>query len=211
MVSTIRTVLTIATLMVLTPLAVWSVDPPPVVERWWPGPPNAVVAYSTVAVLGTGTELRVIATTDPSDPVELASINLWGVVRGLALTGSAVLTAASDDGLYVIDITEPSCPTILSHIALARCQDVAVNGSVAYVIAHNCLHIMDVSDPAHPAPLGEIAQSGAERVVVKEGIAYVARAQDGLGIVSVADPSQPMGMSRTPWKSDGGGHILGDL
>ncbi|MFC2076836.1 LamG-like jellyroll fold domain-containing protein [candidate division KSB1 bacterium] len=78
----------------------------------------------------------------------------------------------------------------------ASCQDVYVNGNIAYVAVDSGgvtgLRIVDISDPADPAEIGSCATPGtAFGVFFQDGYAYVADGAAGLRIIDVSDTTNP--------------------
>jgi len=105
------------------------------------------------------------------------------------------------DTLTIIDISDPTSPTIVGSISDAQLNgpySVYVSGQYAYVAAHiaNALTIVDVSDPTSPAIVGSISDADklarADSVYVSGKYAYVAAAgANALTIVDVSDPASP--------------------
>lgn len=111
----------------------------------------------------------------------------------------AYVTAAYSNRLTVIDISDPSNPTIVgSSSALAFPVDLAVAGHYAYVAdqtpvpTHPNFAVVNVANPSLPRLVGSLTNpklSGAYRIRVRGKLAYVAAA--GTATVAAVDISKP--------------------
>ena len=163
---------------------------------------NAGYAYGVAvaghyAYLANGPDgLRVYDVSLPAQPVSVGGVSatqLPGSPSSVTVSGHlAFLTV--DDGLAIVDITTPSQPTVLAHIAIAGgyARGVAVSGNYAYVAANTALWIYDVSDPRNPAKVSQVNLTyNANGVAVSGNFAYLANDLDGLRIYNVANPAKP--------------------
>ena len=177
-----------------------------------------------VAAASSGDAILVINVTDPYGPGVISSIVDDGAT---ALDGAsavdvirigsgtyAVVASASDDGLQVINLTDPADPAPVASItddgrvALAGAYDVdtfaAGLGTYAVVASasDDGLQVINLTDPADPAPVASLtdnqttALDGAVAVdVIRIGsgtYAVVASPNDnGLQIVNLTRPADP--------------------
>ncbi len=86
---------------------------------------------------------------------------------------------ADDDGLRVIDVSNPAAPVEIGALDTPDCAyDVEVVGDLAYVADSRIsgLRVIDVSNPAAPVEIGALdtPESSARDVEVVGGLAYVA-------------------------------------
>lgn len=104
---------------------------------------------------------------------------------------------AKDDGLSIVDIGDPTSPTLAwsGTFAAGDAEALAIQGNLVYVAAEGGgLQIVDVTDPLNPDvkspfPLSDEAQD----VAVMGGHAYVAdRFGAGFVVVDVTDPDAPL-------------------
>jgi hypothetical protein len=168
--------------------------------------------------------LSIIDISNSSNPTEVGYINdtevggtaqLLDAARGVYVSGKyAYVTSVGDDGLSIIDISDPTNPTEVGYIndtevgGTAQLLDyptgVYVSGKYAYVtsLSDDGLSIIDISDPTNPAEVGYIQDTeqggtaqlldGAVRVYVSGKYAYVAAFNDdGLSIINISDPTNP--------------------
>jgi 6-phosphogluconolactonase (cycloisomerase 2 family) len=104
----------------------------------------------------------------------------------------SLLYAATNTGLHILDISDPSAVTRLGGYDMSGyAYGVQVEGGIAYVARDSeGLVILDVSDPAGVRRLGGYDTPGsASGVQVVGNVAYVADRASGLQILDVSDPA----------------------
>ncbi len=168
--------------------------------------------------------LQLVNVTDPSSLTAPGRLEDGGS-RLLADTSSvdtfkrggstyAVVASWGDDGLEIIDVSNPSSPAETGRLADdsdmllrgIRAVDAFEAGGSAYVAVashgENGLQIVDVSDPANPSPAGKLADGGDRLLGGASGVeifwvgqavyaAVASQSDDGLQIVDVSDPDNP--------------------
>jgi hypothetical protein len=124
------------------------------------------------------------------------SFNPGGVLAGaraLAIAGDTIYVAC-DRGLVAVDVAAPRQPRVLAVVGeLERPTAVQVQFRYAFVTDRQGLAVVDVTDPGKPrlvARAGPIAD--ARSVYVARTYAYVAAGAQGLVIVDVERPEQPV-------------------
>jgi len=114
---------------------------------------------------------------------------------GLALQDGYVYMSLSNEGLVVVDVSDPSDASLAGQYdTLGVAEGVDVDGDHAYVAdGENGLVIVDVSDPTDPALAGSVSTGSdvAEDVFIDGNYAYMANGEDGLVIVDVSVKSAP--------------------
>jgi hypothetical protein len=122
-----------------------------------------------------------------ASPVELA--NLPMTVEGLAATADRLYVAAANEGLRIVDVSNPSAPSELGNSDLGSAVfSVAASGDYAYVTTWQEMHVIDVSNPSQPDPIGTLTGVGADLTVDLVGDrAYLA----AIGRLTIADISNP--------------------
>ena len=125
----------------------------------------------------------------------------------------AVVAAARDDGIQIVDVTDPAAPVGAGSVMddastiLDGAYDVAIFGvgnrtyAVVAAVVDDGIQIVDVTDPAAPVGAGSItddagtALDGASAVdtfgVGGRTYAVVASYREGIQIINVTDPSNP--------------------
>ncbi len=168
--------------------------------------------------------LQLVHVTDPSSltaPGELADNGS----RLLADTSSvdtfkrggstyAVVASWGDDGLEIIDVSNPSSPAETGRLADntdmllrgIRAVDTFEVGGFAYVAVashlENGLQIINVTDPDNPSPAGKLVDGGDRLLAGASGVemfwvgqtvyaAVASESDDGLQIVDITNPDNP--------------------
>lgn len=131
--------------------------------------------YSPTAVAGYEA-----FTSGKTDDIEYWNTSgTWGD-SGVDLEG-AYAYISSQEGLRVMDVSEPGTPT-LKAVALTAspANDVVVGGGYAYVSADNGLYMYDVTDPTAPVFVDLYAIAGGFDRVARNGSTVFASAGRGL-------------------------------
>jgi len=119
---------------------------------------------------------------------------LPGTVQSVAVADGYTYVAAYGSGVHVLDVRDPTQPTVVGHAAAARfVHRVAVSEGYAYAAAGSGgLRVLDVADPRHPIEIGADPLEGrALDLAVSGSLAYVVAGRQGLHIVDVSDPTRP--------------------
>ncbi len=118
----------------------------------------------------------------------------------------AYVAAFFDDGVEILDISDPSNPTHVGAITdnetteLDGARSIQVSGKYAYIasVLDDGVEILDISDPSNPTHVGAITDDetteldGACSIHVSGKYAYVAASEDnGVEILDISDPSSP--------------------
>jgi len=94
-------------------------------------------------------------------------------------------------GLRIIDVSDPTAPTLLGSFISLNANDVAVVGSRAFIVGDDKLKLIDVSDPATPQLIDSftVPSGYAISVTVADEIAYVLAGELLLIDVNPASPT----------------------
>jgi len=161
-----------------------------------PGYTKSIAAAGPLVFADGGDEgVRVFDATNPTSPIEIATTGGPNGAWDLAVSGS-FLYVATGSRFEVFDIAEPSSPVKISSLN-NHAMGIAVKGDYAYVAASpyssGSLIVIDISNPHSPVTLGSAAlPEGARTVAVEAGHAYVTTLNDGLRVVDVSVPADPV-------------------
>ncbi len=142
------------------------------------------------------------------DVISVSHRDTTGQSSGVYVTGGYAYVADCDNGLAIIDVSDPANPgTPLYRDTTGQSYGVYVTGGYAYVADYDSgLAIIDVSDPANPGtPLYRDTSGRSWGVYVTGDYAYVADWESGLAIIDVSDPANP----GTPLYRDTSGQSYG--
>lgn len=131
------------------------------------------------------------------------SISTFSTIVGKALKiqDNFLYAADRDNGLYIVDITDPSNPKWLGHTSVGGTSyDLAVSGSYAYVATgSNGVQVINISDPNSPQVVSSFPVSDISLGIDIEGNRAFVGVQDlGLQIFDVSNPLSPTLISTTP-------------
>ena len=127
-------------------------------------------------------------------------------VGGGGLVGAGNGGAQRSSGLRIVDVTDPTEPSIISTVVTpGEARDVVISGERAYVVdLHAGMHVIDIGDSADPEIIATVDIEGyAHGITVRDNTAYVACYMGGLSVVDITIPADPKLLSTT--------HIYGDI
>lgn len=156
----------------------------------------------------------ILDVSNPALPREVGSIRIDDIVLGIHVAGRYA-HLVGPEGLWVVDVSDPSQPAVLGHYDPARLayQDVALgrvehpgDKPYAYVGGTYCdssgcdgeLHVVDVSDPTNPSLVGSTDSGAISAVAATDG--YALLGTGSLVTIEVTNPMTPtaVGGSRVP-------------
>jgi len=114
---------------------------------------------------------------------------------GVVVRESYAYVAADEEGLQVIDISDPSAP----YIAATRdtggyAYGITISGNYAYVADGSAgLQVINIENPRTPSVAVTCDTDGSARdVAVSGNYAYVADYDAGLQVINISDPENPV-------------------
>jgi hypothetical protein len=155
---------------------------------------------SNRAYVADGTTLRIYDVTSPESEVsELGSIQLVDFIEDIDVSNGYAYLANQADGLTIVDISDPTSPTLVAQEqSLNIAEDVvyisssvAVVNNTAYTTIDGLdkLVAFDVSDPAQPVLLDtQINISIVSYALVPFGNLLYRVSNAGLDIIDITDP-----------------------
>ncbi len=198
-----------------------------------------------IVTAGFGSWVQIIDITDPARPAPVSAVfddeggfSALDRARDVEVFGMhgrtyAIVAALGDDGVQIMDITDPARPAPVSAVfddeggfsALGWATDAEVfgmHGRTYAIVASpvdDGVQIMDITDPARPAPVsaaftpGIFNMYGAKDVdvFVVYGWTYAAVASryDGVQIIDITDPKYPAPVAKASDYDEGFGALKG--
>ncbi|MEA3336436.1 MAG: hypothetical protein U9R25_11035 [Chloroflexota bacterium] len=163
-----------------------------------PDYPNDVVAAGRMAYVAHGIGVEVIDVGDPVRPRDLATIEVPGGARSLALDEGRLFVAG--DGIRWYDLSEPANPRLINlYETDLPTGFVGVDGNYVFATEVFCefgqcgtnLIAVDMAKPYRPKSAGILGLPGANSaLVLVEDRALVDTANSGLTVVDSSDPKQ---------------------
>ncbi len=129
----------------------------------------------------------------------MGGFNTPGSARNVVVSGKYAYVADEQNGLRIIDISDPTNPTeVGSYDTPGTTHAVAVKNQYAFLADGNSgIWIIDVSNPSFPSVIGGYDTQGEAydlEVKSNQDILYVADGSQGLEIFNVADASNPIAL-----------------
>ena len=177
-----------------------------------PGFQNAVEVSGDLVFVASGCfGLSVVDVTNLQTPVLVAQLATPGSANDVRVAGT-VAYVAEDDGLQLVDVSDPAHPVLLGSLSFpaGRQVRVAVGGNLVYLADLTFgLHVVDVTNPMQPREVGSLALAGTPRAVSLGGTglggfgltgsyAVVACGDGGVAVVDVSVPAAPVLVGTTP-------------
>ncbi|MCL0082383.1 SpoIID/LytB domain-containing protein [Dehalococcoidia bacterium] len=154
----------------------------------------------------------ITATADLIDlPRIIGSVDTPGSAIDVFISGNHAFVADREDGLRIIDVSNPRSPIIIGSIDTPDwAVDVSISGNHAFVADRkDGLRIIDISNPRSPFIIGSVDTPGHATDVFISGnhafVAFLTEHRGGLQIIDVSNPRSPIiiGSIDTPdWAVD---------
>lgn len=171
------------------------------------GAPEKILFDGDLAVMANGN--AGVSTWDASDPLHLNKLGelilgeeIW--VDDLVIRDDYAYLAASDDGLVVVDYSQPTELRRVAEFPIYEAQDIVLDGDLALVASSSpsdydfdSLEVFDISVPPHPVHLSSVPgfqKSWATCIAAEHGIAYLG-SRGKILIVDLSDPTNPNELS----------------
>jgi hypothetical protein len=166
----------------------------------------------TVAIVASFFVVPMTAIAASFNPTHVGAITDDGTTEldgamSIYVSGNyAYVASAVDDGVEILDISNPANPTHVGAITddgvteLDGARGIYVSGNYAYVASavDDGVEILDISNPANPTHVGAITDDGtteldgAVSIYVSGNYAYVAsNIDDGVEILDISNPANP--------------------
>jgi prepilin-type N-terminal cleavage/methylation domain-containing protein len=141
--------------------------------------------FAYLATSGNGSELVVIDVSNPASPTAAGTFNIDENTDGTSVyvSGTTVYLgtqnntgaagSCDDDELYVLDAANPASITCSGSFDIgANANDIAVNGTTAYVATADTARELLVLDAATPSAITQAGAYNAAGTAVARGVAY---------------------------------------
>lgn len=174
-----------------------------------------VIWKSDDAVLFAGCREKLIAyKLQEGKLIELSALSLWGSIRQCALNGNLLAATAREEGVYLIDVSNPCAMRLLKRLdTLELATGVCLYGNLCLITnRHAGIEVWDVSSPSDPRYLSSFLCGEAQSVFMDRHCAYVGDwMNQKLHIIDLSTPEQPIklaevcvdGFADGVWVEDG--------
>ena len=163
-------------------------------------PFHPIYSYAAVTDAREGLILVDVDTLQDGEPRNnfLKRALTWdggGLLRGArhVTLGGHYAYIAADEGVFVVDLSEPLKPRMAATLPLRGARASALQFRYLFIVDASGLRVADVTVPerARLVPGAELAFAGAHRISVARTYAYVAAGAQGLAIIDVENPERP--------------------
>jgi len=146
------------------------------------------------------TSARSLAFSKIEDPtIATGSFSSWSSSKGLGLDveGTIGYIAASDEGFYILDLSDKWSPVEIGWVDTpGNATDVIVEGALAYIADGEAgVHIVNIIDPTNPTIIGTYNTGGNARRMVKQGNTLFVADGGTITVLDVADPTHPLSVA----------------
>ena len=151
--------------------------------------------------------------SSPEDPVLLGKLSGLGNVRQIEVHGGFAYVTSREEGLFIIDITNPGKMVKVAHYdTLELGTGIAVYGSIAAVGNRQYgVEFADISDPGNPVFWGMVRTGEAQSVFLKDTLAVVGDwGTKEVVLVDISNPRDPKIISRVELDGYGDGVFVKD-
>lgn len=169
-------------------------------------PQGSTTSQASVSTLFTNWSAAIAVAKTWANAIQQGTVDVTGSVVGYRIATQGdyayLIRNASSANFYVINISNPSVPTVVGSLNVAaNPTNITVNGNYAYLSTTNDsaeLQIINISNPAAPSITGNYNASGTangQSVDVSGTTVYLARAAnsstDEFIVINAANPAAP--------------------
>ena len=168
---------------------------------------DVAVAGEHVLAIGQG-ELRVLTTAPEGKPALVGKLRGLGNTRQIAVARGQAFITAREDGLFIVDVSEPAMPKLVHHYDTAELATaIAVSGDVAAVGNRFAgIELLDVSTPAEPRHLSTIRVGEVQSLVFHGTWLYAGTwSEKAVAVIDVSNPWKPALVKTVPLDGRGDG------
>jgi hypothetical protein len=138
-------------------------------------------------------ELKIFDVATPAIPIPVGEVEMAGWARAVAVAGKFACVMASEVGLHVIDISEPTAPKHIGAYDFPPITAIALSGTRAWVTGWGgYLWNIDVSAAASRQRSGNYAFNtywAPTGLAISGRYAYVSDGIAGLHVIDLSDPA----------------------
>ncbi len=160
--------------------------------------------YAYIANYSDG--LKIIDISEPDAPYEIGNCKIPGMALKVALfqftihdsrfTKLYALVATGNEGLWVVDVSEPENPKIVSSYRKGRIMDVAISGSNAWLADLDCrIRVLDISDILNLREVCVLDKAGpyeyTHSIAINDFLVCVCNLRAGLSFFDVSQAGNP--------------------
>jgi len=158
---------------------------------------TSVLVSEDYAYFGTGMLVKLIIAdiSNPTFPLQISSINFpetGGGIFGIAKSDDILYLAMGSAGIYSVDISDVSTPTVLDTLVIeyGQARDIVTKGNYAYVAHADGLKVLDISDPSNMQISTSIG-SGYNSIDINDSLLFLGKGSGGIDVFNISDSLVP--------------------
>lgn len=165
-------------------------------------------------------KLQVLDIAQPGAPRLLTTSSPFGISSQVVVRETTVYLNGPYDRFEILDATNPAQPVVRSSYSPQPNPSSAMTVSGAYAFLggvesqslKSVVYVVDVRDPTAPTAVGSVQFTGSmpQAMRAQGDLLYVASGVEGLVIIDLAEPAQPVVIGRYANLWAGGIDIVGD-
>ena len=162
---------------------------------------EAISVSGNWAFMVDRSSLKAIDVSNPASPSKIGELKFNGGAMGLALRGNYAYVADGNNGLQVIDVSDPTSLRPIANYPRPGAKKVTLSGEYAFLLLErDGLEVLDVQNPESPKKLGEFLKPGQwHNLAVVGNYAFLVNFnvstpnayQSDLRVLDISQPSQP--------------------
>lgn len=172
------------------------------------GTARKLASSGSYLYVADATSLVVLNITNPIAPSFTTSLSLPSTdVKDVSIDGSRAYvlgTTSTSNALFVVDISSPSSPTLLTTYTTGAASDVQVAGGYVYLIGGTIFEVVSRYPELRQVGLLSSSKSFMDSAQIVGSYAYVNDFLLGLDVIDVSQPSQPTMITPTTYFQSGG-------
>ena len=102
-----------------------------------------------------------------------------------------VAYAASSQGLFIVGVSNPESPYIISALEVGNAKDVKVKDQYAYLATSTGLKVVDATESESPQLVADLLGTNVADLHIEDSILYAAAGASGLLIYDISNPASP--------------------
>lgn len=156
---------------------------------------DLVYPYVFIADLGEGVTRAIF--TDLDSLVYRGIYTTQALANDVAVSDN-YLFVAENDGFSIVDFSDPNSLNFINKVSFEdQPQYVVARGDTAFIAALEKFHIIDCTIPTSPQILSVFVTDGLARsVAVLDTFAFIADGPEGISVLSINDPTNPIEVAR---------------
>jgi len=134
--------------------------------------------------------VRIFQIVNPSEIKLVATFVTAGTAYSTAVSDHTLIVSDHTDGLYFVDVFDPSAPSLLAFVPAFQSERLAIAGSLLFVTSEwNAFYAYDFSDRHAPLLIGSLSTNETYSVALSGSLAFVVGEVLALQIIDVKDPA----------------------